>query len=152
MKKLVVVLLVGVFCVFAGNLFAQEMIDEEMSMEAEMYFASGVVAESTAAQMVISEYDFDAGQEVKVAYQINAQTQFEGVPGYADIKAGDDVEIEYQVSGDQKLAIRIEKYTSDMMEDVDVMGDEGDVQAATADGIKVENAAVEMGENPVAGQ
>jgi len=142
------------FCSFAAISCAQEMVDEGMPMEAEMYFASGVVDEASATQVVILEYDFDAGQEVKVAYQINAQTQFEGVPGYADIKSGDDIEIEYQVNGDQKIAIRIEKYTADMMEDVDTMSDAAEdvVQSATAEKINAENAAVEMGESPIAGQ
>ena len=96
---------------------------EEMATEAEMYFASGTVVEASDTQIVISEYDFDAGQEANVAYQINAQTQLEGVSGVADFKAGDDIEIEYQLTGDQKIATRIEKYApeSDMetMEDVE---------------------------------
>lgn len=142
------------FSFLATSLFAQGVMDEEATIETEMYFASGVVDLSSADQIVILEYDFDAGQEVKVAYHLDGQTQFVGVSGYADIQPGDDVEIEYQMAGDKNIAIRIEKYTSDMMEDLDSTLDASAdrVQAATADRLNAENAAVEMGESPFAGR
>ncbi|MCX5681956.1 MAG: hypothetical protein NT079_06805 [Candidatus Omnitrophica bacterium] len=98
-------------CFIAGISFAQEAADT--ATEAEMYFASGSVVEATAAQIIISEYDFDAGQETKVSYEINAQTQLEGATGISEIKAGDDVEIEYQTVGDKKIATRVEKYAAE---------------------------------------
>ncbi len=102
-------------CFVASFSFAQGA--EDMATEAEMYFASGIVTEVSEAQIVISEYDFDAGQEVKVAYQVNAQTQLEGVAAIVDIRPGDDVEIEYQLTGDQKIATRIEKYAPETGEE-----------------------------------
>lgn len=117
----------------AGNAVAQnetDMATDDMAAEAEMYFASGTVAEVTASQIVISEYDFDAGQETKVAYQVNSQTQFEGVAAVGDIKAGDDIEIEYQLAGDQKVATRVEKYAPEAMDDLNSASDEVKAQAA----------------------
>ncbi len=155
-KGIVYLLFLGFFslCFLATSSFAQDSMDEETTIETEMYFASGVVDSSSEGQIVILEYDFDAGQEVKVAYSLDAQTQFVGVSGYSDIQPGDDVEIEYQVTDDKNIAIRIEKYTSDMMEDLDSTLDASAdrVQAATADRLSAENAAVEMGEKPFAGQ
>ncbi|MFA6378277.1 MAG: hypothetical protein WCX16_00665 [Candidatus Omnitrophota bacterium] len=92
---------------------------EDMATEAEMYFASGSVIEATETQIIISEYDFDAGQDTKITYQVNAQTQLEGVAAVADIKPGDDVEIEYQLVGDQKIATRVEKYAPEVAEEVE---------------------------------
>jgi len=111
----------------AGNMTAE---NEDMAAETEMYFASGSVVEATATEVIISEYDFDAGQETQVAYQINAQTQLEGVASAADIKAGDDIEIEYQLSGDQKIATRIEKYAPEATEDIQPISDEAKAQAS----------------------
>ena len=82
------------FSFLATSLFAQDIMDEEGTIETEMYFASGVVDSSSEGQIVILEYDFDAGQEIKVAYHLDEQTQFVGLSGYADIQPGDDVEIE----------------------------------------------------------
>lgn len=116
MKKFVKILSLCIlsFCFLTSFSFAQEA--EDTATEAEMYFASGSVAEVTATQIGISEYDFDAGQEIKVSYEINAQTQFEGATTASEIKAGDDVEIEYQTVGDKKIATRIEKYAAEDIE------------------------------------
>jgi hypothetical protein len=115
MKKFAKILFLSAFlvCTALGFSFAQET--EDTATEAEMYFASGSVAEASAAKIVIFEYDFDAGQETKVSYEINAQTQFEGAAGALEIKVGDDVEIEYQSVGDKKIATRIEKYAAEDM-------------------------------------
>jgi hypothetical protein len=141
------------FGLMASVSFAQEAQDmaaetEDMATEAEMYFASGSVVEATDAQIVISEYDFDAGQETNIAYQVNAQTQFEGVVGAADIKAGDDVEIEYQLTGEQKIATRVEKYAPE--EDAEPMEAEGTetqametMQEETEQQLNNEGAAIE---------
>jgi hypothetical protein len=121
MGKLVKVLCACVFslCFIAGLSFAQEV--ENTATEAEMYFASGSVIEASATKIVIAEYDFDAGQETNVEYEVNVQTQFEGAAGAADIKKDDDVEIEYQVSGDKKIATRVEKYAAEDTENVENM-------------------------------
>ncbi len=127
------------FCFIAGASFAQEKADT--ATEAEMYFASGSVAEISATQVTISEYDFDAGQETKVSYEINAQTQFEGAAGATDIKAGDDVEIEYQAAGDKKIATRIEKYAA---EDTGVGEDAGAAEdTGSAENVGIATPAVE---------
>lgn len=128
MEKFLKVLLLGVFalCFVAGVSFAQEM--EDTATEAEMYFASGTVVEASAAKVVISEYDFDAGQEKNVSYDVNAQTQVEGAAGIADIKRDDDVEIEYQSLGDKKIATRIEKYST---EDADYYKEDTEAETAS---------------------
>jgi len=163
MKTLVKISLLSIISLFltASLSFAQEagnevataanttMQNEEMATEAEMYFASGTVAEASGAQIVISEYDFDAGQETKVAYQVNAQTQFEGVASAVDIKAGDDIEIEYQLAGDQKIATRIEKYTPEADEEVqptpgqDTTQTNDEMNAETQQQLNEEGTAIE---------
>lgn len=155
MGKSLKVFLLGVFafCFAAGASLAQEM--EDTATEAEMYFASGTVVEASASKIVISEYDFDAGQETNVSYEVNAQTQVEGAAGMTDIKRDDDVEIEYQALGDKKIATRIEKYSTEDMDyyeegtgaeatsPISMTKTEEQLNDATAEELKKEGASIE---------
>lgn len=113
MVKLFRIFIIAVLAIVAATEISLAQDAQGTESEAEMYFAAGTVVEASANTIVISEYDFDAGQESSVSYDVTAQTEFFGAASALDLKRGDDLEIEYQAVGDKRIAIRVEKYAAE---------------------------------------
>ena len=89
---------------FALNARAQ---DTEGTKDLQAAFGSGV--KSSAAEIVISQYNSEQEMDQEVTYTVDPQTHIEGAASTVEIAAGEEVEILYEEMGGSKVARFISK-------------------------------------------
>ena len=88
-------------CLLCGISLAQEQ-------EEELKYSWGTVSSLSSKQIVITEYDYDADEEVDVTYILDPNVKLHNVNSLKDIVIGNDVWIDYVTRGSGKVAMGIE--------------------------------------------
>ena len=96
---------------------------EMEEMEEVTRYSYGTVISVTANQIVLSEYDVDTEESMRVTYTINAQTRFQNFESVDELEEYDDVEVEYIEEGGRKIALIITKEQAYLPEDEEVLPD-----------------------------
>lgn len=105
----------------------------------DLDFSYGTISKITGNDIVLRSYDYEKGEEVEIAYEIDSQIVLEDVGSVEDLHVGDDVDVEY-VEVDGKKTIKslykasiteIEEEAEEMEEDVEEM--EEDVEETDED-------------------
>lgn len=98
-----VLVLVFLICYVSGVSLAQE--------EEEIEYTWGTVSSLTSNQIVVTEYDYDTGEDVDVTCAVDSGAELKNVDSLNNIAVGDSVEIEYVVRDGKKVVkvISLEK-------------------------------------------
>lgn len=70
----------------------------------ELEYTFGTVKNVGTDQIVISEFDYDTGEEKEMTYAIDPKVELDNVASLEEIAAGDEVDIDYQMEGEKKVA------------------------------------------------
>ncbi len=97
------------FLVALSPVFAQE---ESMDYS----YGTVVKVKASTNEIVVSEYDYDAGEEIEVTYAVDANVNMENVSSIAAIAPGAYVDIEYLSQGSKKIAKSISVYPQEVGE------------------------------------
>lgn len=103
MKKFIAmltVLLVYSLCIYPLSINATAAEADEGELE----YAYGIVEEISLKEIVLSEYNYDTGEELEVSYAITSDTKFVNVEKLEDISAGDNVEIDFIIKNGTNTA------------------------------------------------
>lgn len=101
----ITVVLTGLLMCFPLSILRAQ--EEEVATE----YSWGVVKSVSSEQLVVTEYDYDSGEEIDVTYTIDPAAELINVDSLKDIAVGDTVDIEYVVKVDEKVTrvITVEK-------------------------------------------
>lgn len=77
-------------------------VDVEQGEDLEYTF--GTVKSAGSDQIVISEFDYDTGEEKEATYAVDPQVELNNAKSLQEIAQGDEVDIDYRVEGDKKIA------------------------------------------------
>ena len=83
--------------------------------EKETDYSYGTVVRASAAELVVSEYDYETDQDVEVTYALDPAVQLDNVANVSEIQAGDGVDIDFVTKDGKKtaLAVAVEKFTNE---------------------------------------
>lgn len=70
----------------------------------DLEYTFGTVKSVDGGQIVISEFDYDTGQEKEAAYEVDPKAELSNVKSLQEIKVGDEVDVDYRVEGEKKIA------------------------------------------------
>lgn len=103
----------AIIAVFLVGTFAFCSNSVSYAQEEDVEYTYGVVANVSAGQITIEEYDYDKDEDVEQSYSIDAATEFENVESAEEIAAGDYVDIDYITKSGKRIAkaIIVEKET-----------------------------------------
>lgn len=73
----------------------------------EPEYAFGTVKSVAKDQIVITEFDYDTGEEKEVAYSIDPKAEISGVSSLQDVAAGDEVDVDYLVKDGKNVAVAL---------------------------------------------
>lgn len=103
---------------------APEQIQPQLpaALEEEPEYSFGVVKSASATEIVVSEFDYDTGQDKEVAYSITPETEWENVASPSEVKAGDEVDVDYLVKDGKNVAVLV-AVAKPLDEGIEVEGD-----------------------------
>lgn len=78
--------------------------EEPAAPEEELEYTFGTVKSVNAGQIVITEFDYDTGEEKEMAYDVDPEAEINNAKFLQEIAQGDEVDIDYKVEGDKKIA------------------------------------------------
>lgn len=73
----------------------------------EPEYAFGTVKSVAKDQIVVTEFDYDTGEEKEVAYSIDPKAEISGVSALQDVAAGDEVDVDYLVKDGKNVAVAL---------------------------------------------
>lgn len=73
----------------------------------EPEYAFGTVKSVAQDQIVVTEFDYDTGEEKEVAYSIDPQAEISGVSSLQEVAAGDEVDVDYLVKDGKNVAVAL---------------------------------------------
>ncbi len=71
----------------------------------EPEYSFGTVKKVAPDQIVISEFDYDTGEERDVTYWVDPKVQLNGVNSLPEIAAGDEVDVDFMVKDGKNTAV-----------------------------------------------
>ena len=73
----------------------------------EVEYAFGTVKKAAADQVLISEFDYDTGEEKEVSYQLDPKVEISGAASVAEIAPGDEVDVDYVTRQEKRVAVSL---------------------------------------------
>ena len=70
----------------------------------ELEYTFGTVKSVSPSQIVITEFDYDTGEEKEMAYDIDPKVELNNAKSIQEITQGDEVDIDYKMDGEKKIA------------------------------------------------
>lgn len=90
------------------NSLAEEKVTPPAPAEAgtdeELEYTFGTVKSIADGQIVITEFDYDTGEEKEMTYAVDPKVELNNVKSLQEIQQGDEVDIDYRVEGEKKTA------------------------------------------------
>ena len=107
MKRYLVVTGILVFAFLMCSVSGVSLAQEEEDME----YSWGTVSDVSSNRIVVTQYDYESGQEVDDTYIVDPNVELENVDSLTSIAVGDNVDINYVIKGDKRIAkvITVEK-------------------------------------------
>jgi len=90
----------------------------EDDLEEDVAITFGTVTRVDEGEIAILEYDFDADQDVEMAYIIDEDTEFENIASAAALQVDDPVEIVFLMLDGENIALIVKKEELALEEDV----------------------------------
>ena len=114
---------------FNANLLKAE--DEAVAtIDEDLEYTYGSIINSSPAEIIVSEYNYETDEEVQMMYILSPETKFSNVAGATNLVKDDNVDIYYKVTGGKKIAAMVTKddtvYESEVAEGEDVIDDFSD--------------------------
>lgn len=111
MKRILLILLA--FCFIAQPFYSMVLAQDEE----EAGDSWGIVTQAGPSRIVLTEYDYDTGEETEVSYSIDTNTMLVNVDSVQEITIGDGAEIEFVSRGKDRIAtvISVEKTEAEDM-------------------------------------
>jgi hypothetical protein len=75
--------------------------------EEEPEYAFGTVKSVSKDQLVVTEFDYDTGEEKEVAYSIDPKAEISGVNSLQEVASGDEVDVDYLVKDGKNVAVAL---------------------------------------------
>jgi hypothetical protein len=101
-------MILGIFLFFnAGVLKAAE--EPAATIDEDLEYTYGSVVSSSAAEVVVTEYNYETDEEIQTPYTVSAETKFSNVGSAPDLVKGDNVDIYYKNIDEKKVATMITK-------------------------------------------
>lgn len=85
----------------------QDLTGAPAVSEEELEYTFGTVKSVTADAIVITEFDYDTGEEKDATYAIDPKIELNNVASLKEIVAGDEVDIDYRVDEEQKKVAKV---------------------------------------------
>lgn len=82
----------------------QDLAGEPGVPEEELEYTFGTVKSVGADGIVITEFDYDTGEEKDATYAIDPKVELNNVASLKEIVAGDEVDIDYKLEGEKNVA------------------------------------------------
>lgn len=79
--------------------------EETSQAEVEPEYSFGTVKQVGQDQIVLSEFDYDTGEEKEVNYSIDPKVQINGVASLSEVAAGDEVDVDYVIKDGKNVAV-----------------------------------------------
>ena len=73
----------------------------------EPEYAFGTVKSVSKDQVVVTEFDYDTGEEKEVAYSIDPKAEISGVNSLQEVASGDEVDVDYLVKDGKNVAVAL---------------------------------------------
>ena len=70
----------------------------------DMEYTFGTVKSVGTDRIVITEFDYDTGEEKEAAYAVDPKVELNNATALKEIVQGDEVDIDYKTEGDKKVA------------------------------------------------
>ena len=134
MKKYLLILGIVVNMFWGVGLLTAAEDDPAVNVDEALEYTYGSVVSASAAEVVISEYNYESDEEIQMTYVVNADTKFSNVNAAQDLLKDDNVDIYYKVIDDRKIATMITKDDTVYEEDPEGAADEN-----AADGVDTLN-------------
>src|SRR5262245_24133192 len=75
----------------------------------EANFSYGKVISAIPTEIIVSEYDYDRDEEIRVTYAVNQKTELQNIIKVTELNPGDEVEIFYNAVEGKKTATVISR-------------------------------------------
>lgn len=79
-------------------------LESEEALEDELEYTFGTVKSVGKDEIVITEFDYDTGDEREVTYAVDPKVELNNVAALKEIAAGDEVDIDFLLEGEKKTA------------------------------------------------
>lgn len=79
-------------------------IPAELEEGEDLEYTFGAVKRVGGEEIVITEFDYDTGEEKEAVYAVDPKVELSNVQSLKEIAEGDEVDIDYRVEGGKKIA------------------------------------------------
>ena len=77
------------------------------AQEEEVGYAFSTVVSMSSDEIMVSEYDYDSGEEENITYLIDHNIELYNIDSLEDISVGDNIDIDYIIVEDNKRVAKV---------------------------------------------